>query len=308
MCAIINFTHKPILSDKPNTVEVAKLIKARCDQPQFNDLEFLLNKQLGTCLFEATNLESITNFVTLKRKQMTRFIFTGTFHLRRAKSYLVDLVRQNSAYNVNKLELIKLVKNLPDEDKYLKLRSYIHDPLVKIIVTKVISRHKRAVEKTPKIAKCKKAVEQNSKKKLIKNISKIDSVKAAKKKTSTTENIEKLELAKEAKCYKNKKIKDSYKVIICYLDQTPIDDSMEESQEKMEHDTNQSKRRPKKTNQIKSFICSCMNGKKITSPCMHISATIYYLGWAKYRPLKYPGEYLNEIFLQASDEPANNPK
>jgi len=273
-------------------------------------LEFLLSKQLRTDLFEPINLEDITGFVTLKRKQMTRFILTGSFHLRRAKGYLIDLVRRDRAYNVNKNELIKLVNNLSNHENYDRLKSYIFDPKAKIVVTEVCSRHKRAVEKFPIEQKPKKTP-KNKKKKgpLLKQREIKNSKQMNNSMTTTIENLAKKESAKKAKSLKNRKLKNFYKVIICYLDQTPAEKEIDDLQEYMQTDENQAtKRRPQKVKQIKSFICSCMNGKKIISPCMHVSATIYYLGWAKYRPLKYPAEYLNEIFLQSTDEPANKPK
>jgi hypothetical protein len=304
MCAMINFTHKPNLTDKPNTVEVANLMRSRCQEPQFNDLEFLLNKQLGTNLFEPRKLQEITNFVSLKRKQMTRYIFTGTFHLRRAKSYLVDLVNQDSAFTVNMPELNKIVNKLPDSENYRRLKTYICDPKVKILVTKVASRHKRAVEKNNlnELKKKPKPSAKSKKARQIKNL-KVTTTKV----TTTNENLAKIALAKEAKKFKNRDLKNTYKVIICYIDQTPSDDEILDLDEHIKSNVEKINR-PKKFEQIKSFICSCMNGKKIISPCMHISATIYYLGWAKYRPLKFPAEYLNDIFIKLSDEPANNPK
>jgi len=299
MCAMLNFTHKPNLTDKPNTIKVAKMIRARYEEPQFNDLEFLLNKQLGTNLFQETSLEGITDFVTLKRKQMSRFIFNGSFHLKRAKSYLIDLVRQkDSVYTVNKSELNKLVYSLPEEEKYRRLKTYILDPKAKIVVTKVFSRHKRAIDKTiSKVAKkSKKSLQKVKKLKLVKKKNQIN--------TTTNINLENLQASKEAKCLRTKNIKNSYKVLICYMKEAVLDDEIENAEEFMQEAIH----RTKKFKSIKSFICSCMNGKKIISPCIHISSTIYYLAWAKYRPLRYPGEYLNSIFLQSSNQQANNPK
>ena len=308
MCAMINFTHKPNLTDKPHTVEVANLIRSRCEAPQFNDLEFLLNKQLGTNLFEPRKLQEITNFVCLKRKQMTRFILAGTFHLRRAKSYLVDLVNQDSAFIVNMPELIKIVNKLPDSENYRRLKTYICDPKVKLVVTKVASRHKRAVVKNSPIEEVRNKPKLNAKSKSSRKARQDKNLKVTMTKlTTTTENLAKIALAKEAKKFKKRELKNSYKVIICYIDQTPLDDEIMDLDEHLKSNVEKICR-PKKSEQIKSFICSCMNGKKIISPCMHISATIYYLGWAKHRPLKFPSEHLNDIFLQSSDEPANQPK
>ena len=303
MCAMLNFTHKPNLTDKPNTINVAKMIRARYDEPQFNDLEFLLHKQLGTNLFQKTSLEEITDFVPLKRKQMTRFVFNGTFHLRRAKSYLIDLVRQkDSVYTVNKSELNKLVYSLPEEEKYQRLKTYILDPKAKIVVTQVFSRHKRAIDKTSSISNvAKKKRNSSQKKQKLTEINKkiiID--------TSTTKNLTKLEAFKETKSLKHKNIKNSYKVLICYFEQSVLDDEIGNGKEFMKQEI--AKPKTKKFKLIKSFICSCMNGKKIISPCIHISSTIYYLAWAKYRPLRYPGEYLNKIFLHSSNQQSNNPK
>ena len=255
MCSMINFTFKPVLTDKPVTLKVAKMMRQKYEEPQFNDLEFLLGKQLGTNTFQQVEIETIEDFPQLKRRQMKRFIFHGTFHLKRAKSYLIDIVRQSNAFIMDKKQLIKIVDNLPDNSCFSRVKSYIYDTKAKIIATKVSSRHKRALDKT------------------------VDT----------------------------KVLKSSYKVLICYFEQTaPIDD--DDHDETTPNTIKRVKIKPQKYKDIKSFICSCKNGKRITSPCIHISATIYYLSWAKIRILKFPAEHLNSIFLKSPDEPANEPK
>jgi len=232
---------------------MAKVMNHRIDD-SFNDLEFLLGKQLGTNTFQHVAIEAIDDFPQLKRRQMKRFIFHGTFHLKRAKSYLIDIVTQSNAFVMDKKQLTKIVDNLPDNSCYSRLKSYIYDPKAKIIATRISSRHKRALDKT------------------------VDT----------------------------KVLKSSYKVLICYFEQTaPIDDDNDETTPNQIKDV---KKKPQKYKDIKSFICSCKNGKRITSPCIHVSATIYYLSWAKIRILKFPAEHLNSIFLQSNDEPANEPK
>jgi len=254
MCAMINFTFKPVITDKPVTLKVAQMMRQKYEEPQFNDLEFLLGKQLGTNTFQQGAIEAIDDFPQLKRRQMKRFIFHGTFHLKRAKSYLIDIVSQSNAYVMDKKQLTKIVDNLPDNSCYSRLKSYIYDPKAKIIATRISSRHKRALDKT------------------------VDT----------------------------KVLKSSYKVLICYFEQkAPIDDDNDEI---TPNPIKIVKKKPQKYKDIKSFICSCKNGKRITSPCIHVSATIYYLSWAKIRILKFPAEHLNSIFLQSNDEPANEPK
>ena len=254
-CAMINFTFKPVWSDKPVTEKVARMMRQRYELPQFNDLEFLLGKQLGTTSFRQVDLESIDDFVMLKRRQMTRFIFNGTFHLKRARSYLIDLVTQSIAYVMEKNQLKKIVENLPNNECYKQLKTYINDERAKVIATKVFSRHKRAFDK-----------------KLTSN-----------------------------------EPKKSYKVFICYYQQNrQVDDS--ENTDFFELPQPQVNRKPQRYKDIKSFICSCKNGKRIISPCIHVSSLIYYLSWAKIRLMKFPAEHLNSIFLKSPNEPANCPK
>ena len=77
----------------------------------------------------------------------------------------------------------------------------------------------------------------------------------------------------------NGQFKKIYKVFLCYNQQNPTEKCQQQYQKS-------------KYKEIKSFCCSCMNGKRVISPCSHVATLIYYLAWAKFRPMKYPANYL----------------
>ena len=52
-----------------------------------------------------------------------------------------------------------------------------------------------------------------------------------------------------------------------------------------------------------------MSDLKIAGCCVHVATVIYLFSYAKYNELKYPGEYLNSIFVDMNKmEPANKQK
>jgi hypothetical protein len=61
----------------------------------------------------------------------------------------------------------------------------------------------------------------------------------------------------------------------------------------------------KKCDAIKGYICSCLNGRRLAGTCSHVATVIYYLAWAKRHidRIKFPGEYLKEIFVQNHKKP-----
>ena len=57
------------------------------------------------------------------------------------------------------------------------------------------------------------------------------------------------------------------------------------------------KKKERKCDTIKGWICTCMNGKRLAGCCSHVATVIYYLSYARFKSKnKYPGNYLNGIF------------
>ena len=61
----------------------------------------------------------------------------------------------------------------------------------------------------------------------------------------------------------------------------------------------------RKCDAIRGYLCSCLNGRRLAGTCSHVATVIYYLSWAKRHSdnIKFPGEYLKEIFLQNNKKP-----
>lgn len=59
----------------------------------------------------------------------------------------------------------------------------------------------------------------------------------------------------------------------------------------------------------KAYICTCKTGKRIVGACVHVATILYYLGYAKTRPLHLPGNYLNSLLVDTiQTKPSNDPQ
>ncbi len=97
VCAFYNFTFKPKLDDKPNTIEVAQRLKRKLDScPETNPLEFLIGHHRLTTKkkFKQVKLKRIRDFVRLKRKYLKKKVFFGSFHLKMSIKYMVYLIKR----------------------------------------------------------------------------------------------------------------------------------------------------------------------------------------------------------------------
>ena len=141
-CAMINFTHKPCISDGKNSIKIAKRIKKKA-KISTNNLEFLLKKRLDTKLMPSLELIKIEDFPKLKIKDIKERICFGTFQLKQSKSYLADLVKRVKAFKISS-ELIKQIK-----DK--KLQKDLISTNSTILAAEIPSRHKRSRIKTKEI-------------------------------------------------------------------------------------------------------------------------------------------------------------
>ncbi len=297
-CAILNFSHVPTVTDKPNTLKVAQILKERSsvERSAFcNPMDCLLTKQTRTKLFQKIELQTINNFPRLDPEVMNLFVSCGTYNLKRSKQYLIDLVTHNVAYKVDKKMLLTQLTMLNEtqkkfqnrRDKYQDLMNDILNENSRVVAVEIFSRNHRS-EKTPK--KC----------------------------TSDDE----IDNDNESN---SKKLKKIYKVFICYWrnQEKRIDMSPEEINKMREEDkeletlcaekreqrkkffNNQKLLKNEDYKNIKGFICSCMNGKRTVSPCAHVASVIYYLAYAKFNDMKFPAQYLNSIFLSSPNEKSN---
>ena len=231
-CAMLNFTHKPLLTDKPHTQVVAEDIRNQSEKLQFNCLGFLLSKHLSTNFFRSVELESINDFVRLKKRDIKFKVNRGSFNIKRSKSYLHDLVHYGKSYVIDRNEMIKMIeKKFSQEENYKDLRKDIQNVRFKAICVEVLSRNKRGVNKS----------------------------------TNKHNTIN--------------------KVFITYFEQNPV------SQDQMRSGTS-----PRNNHDIRGYICSCRQGRRLISPCAHVASVIFYLSWAKFRKMRFPAQYLRAIF------------
>ena len=145
-CAMLNFVHNPIYTDKPKTEEVALKIKKLSEKTQVNKLEFLIKKRFGTSLFNRIDITTINDFIKLKQKYLEQKIFLGSYQLKMSKSYLADLISHNTVYLIDK----NIVKHIPIDKLHKKLRLDFSDPnsKSKIIAVELLSRHRRGLIKS----------------------------------------------------------------------------------------------------------------------------------------------------------------
>lgn len=125
-----NFSHK-VNENETKSIEMAKNIKNKC-KINTNRLSFILHTNFNTGTFEKFNIEEVNDFPKLKQKHIVEHITFGTYQLRLAKSYLIDikknLIAKRLSKNYNKNQIIDNIK--PDH---------------KLIAAEIKSRHKNSV-------------------------------------------------------------------------------------------------------------------------------------------------------------------
>lgn len=160
--AMLNFTHtrNTYMTEDYHTIRMAQSIKDICKQNggvTLNKLDFLLKKvklsvnskfpkPVWKKNWLETNLDGITDFPKLKKKQLVRRILFGTFQLEGCVDYIESLLERDTVYELtpkNALELddLQLKENKNLKNKLIKGRS-------KIIAVFVTSRHKRGLSPT----------------------------------------------------------------------------------------------------------------------------------------------------------------
>jgi hypothetical protein len=171
-CAMSNFVHKPSYTDIPNTEEVALRIKIKAQENQENKLEFLINKRLGTSFYQRIDITSINDFVKLNLEDLKKIIFLGSYQLKMSKSYLIDLLKHNVTYLLDK----KILKQKPNNDLHKNIRSDFGETnsKTKIIAVELLSRHRRGLLKSKDF--CEKDKFRNVYKVFIHYVSQLESV------------------------------------------------------------------------------------------------------------------------------------
>lgn len=146
---MLNFTHKPIHTDKDNADKVGQRLKTKLDDIQRrNVIEKLSNLRMGTIKLPHIELSQITDFPKLSKSIMARKIFYGNYYLKQSKSYLSDLLRNNKCSIISE----KVIKSLTvKKDKSLLLNKIKKS---KIICLELLSRHHRGLKsKNTKVTK-----------------------------------------------------------------------------------------------------------------------------------------------------------
>lgn len=126
--------------DKPDTLYVANKINQRSKITN-NFMSELLNKLFNTRDFPRLPINSIYDFPRLKRKEMCRKIFLGSFQFKQCKSYVSDLLKNSTCY-VPTQKYLKTIENQ-------EFKSGLTDS--KVIGVEISSRHKRGQNKTYKV-------------------------------------------------------------------------------------------------------------------------------------------------------------
>ena len=137
-CAMYNLFHKPCCPDGVNGKLIAQRMKNKITNER-NRLEFLLKKQFDTADINKFNLDEIVDFPKLKKKQLIRKVFFGTFYIRQSISYMKELITSNIVYSLNS----KYIKKIDDDE--------LRNDLIKyesiVIGCEILSRHHRGQNK-----------------------------------------------------------------------------------------------------------------------------------------------------------------
>jgi hypothetical protein len=136
---MINFSHKPCISDGENSIIIARRLKEKA-QINSNYLDFLLKKRLDTKLMPSLELKQIKDFPKLKINDIKERICLGSFQLRQSKSYLTDLINRIKAYKISE-QLINQIRDL-------NLKTELKTMNTTILAAEIVSRHKRSRIKT----------------------------------------------------------------------------------------------------------------------------------------------------------------
>lgn len=104
-----NFNPSPCEPDTPSSKYVAEKIKKRAVIND-NKMKELLSKQFNTTDFPRHQINNIKDFPLLKKKELCRKLFLGTFPLKQSKSYLSDLLKNGKCYFPS-TEYLKNIRN-----------------------------------------------------------------------------------------------------------------------------------------------------------------------------------------------------
>ena len=210
-CAMYNYTFVPESYDNPNTDYVAENLKKRLNRYKENPLQFLLGSRRPILTnekkFTRIDINTVRDFIRLKRSYMKKKIFFGSFHYKQALNYTIDLLKRSKAYS---FKITKTIKSMPNFDADSE-----------IIVVRMPSRMKRGKDKKKILAKNKNSPEE-------------------------------LE-----------EFRNTNTVFLHYrsLYAGKLDKNSKQT----------------KCDQIRSWICSCKNGKRMAGVCSHVATLIHWL-------------------------------
>jgi hypothetical protein len=140
--AMLNFTHTPITPDKKNAKKIANSMNNRCKIKR-NNLEFLLNKTVGTKNIPLIKIGDVKDFPRFKPSELINEIAFGTFQFKLVKSYLKDIINHGNPYKVSKNNL-KEINNK-------NLRAELENNNRKIIAMEILPRHGRSTKNSLKV-------------------------------------------------------------------------------------------------------------------------------------------------------------
>lgn len=129
---MLNFLHKACNPDGEQAQIIAKRMKERAIK-KINELEYLLNKRLGTKLTERIKLSEINDFPKIQLKTILEEILFGTYQYKECQRYYEDLLDIGYGYFICK----KQKEKTSGESN------------TKIIAFEISSRHRRSVVKYP---------------------------------------------------------------------------------------------------------------------------------------------------------------
>ena len=288
--AMLNFTHKPFVQDKPKTKTVAQRLLKKMNKYQINKLSFLFNqrfpkslkrKNKSTYILKPVSIDGLSDFPILTKNQIDKKLNMGTYKTKISPGYIHDICLLNKAYF---LDPVELVKKIPEGELYDKLRNDFKDPsqpLSKILAVEVPSRMTRGTR--------------------------IDWTD-----TETETESEFGSVCEEVKIQKK-----TYKVYINYgstFDQQedPKKDLIEREVAGLIDLSNIVLVPSTNHRLIKYYFCTCMSGHGIVGGCAHVISVIYYLAYGQYHPeaIINPAEAVDDIFVDPYNyaRKSNKPK
>jgi hypothetical protein len=117
---MLNFTHRPTITDRNCTEQVAYTLKQKSTIHE-NPLGILLNKRFDTRDIQLKLLEEINDFPILTVEQIANDINFGSCSVENAQSYVSTFVNRACFYNLSDSFLKKLGKEKNEQFQHTKI-------------------------------------------------------------------------------------------------------------------------------------------------------------------------------------------